>query len=36
MFLENVKIEMPTDVGRTHDVEDDLHVPWKKVLHKRN
>jgi hypothetical protein len=36
MFLESVKREMSSDARGTHNVEDDLHVPWKKVLHKWN
>jgi hypothetical protein len=36
MFLENVKTEISSNVRGTHNVKDDLHVPWKKVLHKRN
>ena len=36
IFLESVKTEIPSHGRRTHNVEDDLHVPWKKVLHKRN
>ncbi len=37
MFFEIVPLEeVLRDAKVTHYVKDDLHMPWKKVLHERN
>jgi hypothetical protein len=32
----SVRGDLPNDDRATHNVKNDLHVPWKKVLHERN
>ena len=36
MFCEIVRVRSSREAKVTHYIKDDLHMPWKKVLHERN